>query len=260
VIKVTNTGGNQMFQAQGVPRGSVSDAVADKILADISSGVYSPGDRLPTEPELAKQLGVGRTSVREGVGRLRLLGAVEVRRGLGTFVTEQDRSDARMKFIRWTAEHRYEIVDIFEVRMSLETTAASLAASRATRAELDHLSQLAEAHGAASEADDLDLLVRTDQAFHEALLECSHNEALQRVYSIIVPELVPYRSTSLALAGASIRSAHDHRSIVAAIVRREPAQAQAATLAHLSTLYDEILRARDEAAVRDLQGPVPIEK
>ena len=246
-----------MVQRQGISRGSVSDAVADKILADISSGVYHAGDKLPTEPELARQLGVGRTSVREGVGKLRLLGAVEVRRGLGTFVTVQDPSDARMAFIRWTAEHRYEIVDIFEVRMSLETTAASLAASRATKAELEHLSQLAEAHAAASEAANLELLVKTDQEFHEALLECSHNEALIRVYSIIVPELVPYRSTSLALTGASTRSAHDHRSIVAAIRAQHPAQAQAATLAHLSTLYDEILKARDVAESRKLKGSAP---
>ncbi|MDI1289233.1 MAG: FadR/GntR family transcriptional regulator [bacterium] len=238
-----------MLERQGLPRGSVSDAVADRILADISSGEYRPGDRLPTEPELARQLGVGRTSVREGVGKLRLLGAVEVRRGLGTFVTEQDRSDARTEFIRWTAEHRYEIVDIFEVRMSLETTAASLAATRASPAELEQLSELAEAHGAASDATDLALLVKTDQAFHEALLACSHNEALQRVYSIIVPELVPYRTTSLALSGASDRSAHDHRSIVSAIRSGQPIAAQSATLAHLSTLYDEILRARDGAAL-----------
>ena len=159
-----------MLDGHRLSRGSVSDAVADQILAAISSGEYQPGDRLPTEPDLARQLGVGRTSVREGVGKLRMLGAVEVRRGLGTFVTDQDRSDARLAFIRWTAEHRYEIVDIFEVRISLETTAASLAASRATEAELDNLSEMAEAHGAAGEADDLELLVKTDQAFHEALL------------------------------------------------------------------------------------------
>lgn len=243
-----------MLDGHRLSRGSVSDAVADQILAAISSGEYQPGDRLPTEPDLARQLGVGRTSVREGVGKLRMLGAVEVRRGLGTFVTDQDRSDARLAFIRWTAEHRYEIVDIFEVRISLETTAASLAASRATEAELDNLSEMAEAHGAAGEADDLELLVKTDQAFHEALLACSHNEALQRVYSILVPELVPYRTTSLALTGASTRSASDHRAIVSAIRCRQPAQAQAATLTHLSTLYEEILKARDDAALPDIES------
>ena len=235
-----------MTELRGITRRSVSEDVVSEILSGISTGKYAPGDRLPTEPELARQLGVGRTSVREGVGRLRMLGAVEVRRGLGTFITDHVHTDPRLAFVRWTTEHLYQIVDVFEVRISLETTAASLAATRATEEELALLEERADDHARAQLAGDLELLVKTDQAFHEALIACSHNEALAQVYGVLVPELIPYRKKSLALDGAPIRSSNDHRAIAHAIRCRQPSQAQAAALSHLSTLYAEIIKARDD--------------
>ena len=233
-----------MSEVRNLARGSTSDAVATEILAAISSGKYKPGDRLPTEVELAKQFHIGRTSVREGIGKLRVVGAVEVRRGVGTFIVGGESTDPAMAFSLWTAEHRYEIVDLFEVRIALETTAAALAASRATADEVVFLEQRAFAHAAAHDQDDLDLLVKTDQDFHEALVAYSKNQVLQRVYSLIVPELVPYRKRSLALAGAAQRSAKDHGAIVTAIKAGHPADSRDAALAHLSTLYEEILKAR----------------
>lgn len=224
--------------------GSLSDDVAQRILTAIESGEFSPGDRLPTEPVLAQMLGVGRTSVREGIGKLRMLGMVEVRRGLGTFVCESSRSDPQMAFLQWTAEHHYRIIDLFEVRMALESTAASLACSRATASDLKALERAAAHHVAAHEADVLPDLVATDQAFHVALVTSSHNDALRHVYDILVPQLIDYRRKSLALAGAAHRSAHDHLAIVAAIRARDSAAAEQAVGKHLDTLYREIVAAK----------------
>lgn len=245
---------------EGVPLGpngslkrpSVADEVANRLLEDINAGTYPPGGRLPTEPDLARGLGVGRTSVREALAKLRMLGIVEVRRGLGSFVSENAASDPRLDFIQWTAAHAYEIVDIFEVRISLETTGASLAATRATEQDIKSLVDRAEDHANAAEGGSLSDLVRTDQAFHEALLNCSKNEALVRVYNVIVPELVPYRTRSLALENAPTRSVADHLAIVEAVRCHQPAQAHTAALKHLSTLYEEIIQARDKAAMADL--------
>lgn len=239
-------------------RTTVAEDVANTVLAQISAGRYQPGDRLPTEPELARQFGVGRTSIREGLAKLRMLGAVEVRRGLGTFVADGESTDPRLGFIQWTAEHLYQIVDIFEVRISLETTAAALAVSRASDADLNALEEKARAHDEAAHVGDLEALVRTDQEFHAAALACSHNEALTRVYAVLVPELVPYRSKSLALHNAPTRSAADHLAIVDAIRSRDPALAHAAVLKHLSVLYEEIVTARDDHGTVDLSPwPAP---
>jgi DNA-binding FadR family transcriptional regulator len=69
-----------------IKRISLSDAVTDRIISQIQEGQYRAGDRLPTERELAEQLGVGRTSVREGLRFLEKLGVLEIRQGMGTVV------------------------------------------------------------------------------------------------------------------------------------------------------------------------------
>jgi GntR family transcriptional repressor for pyruvate dehydrogenase complex len=227
--------------------GSLSDDVAERVLAVISSGEFSAGDRLPTEPVLAQMLGVGRTSVREGIAKLRMLGAVEVRRGLGTFVTGRGAADPQFAFLQWAAEHRYRIVDLFEVRTALETTAASLGSQRATDAELDNLEAAANAHVSAHEAGDLADLVDSDQDFHLALVRCSHNEALLHVYEILVPQFRDYRGKSLALEGAAHRSGEDHLAVVAAVRAHDSEAASRAVSKHLATLYEEIVAAGSSA-------------
>jgi GntR family transcriptional regulator, transcriptional repressor for pyruvate dehydrogenase complex len=251
------TKGSRVTELGSIRRLSVSDEVVNSLLTSIASGQFEPGERLPTEPELARQLGVGRTSIREAIARLRVLGALEVRRGLGTFVTEGANSDPRLGFVQWTAEHLYQIIDIFEVRISLETTAASLAATRATEADLQNLELKASDHSAAAIDGSLDDLVRTDQMFHDALLRSSNNEALQRVYGVLVPELIPYRRKSLALQGAPTRSAQDHLAIVEAIRGRQSVQAHSAALKHLSILYEEIVRAQEDGEIRQF-SPAPL--
>ena len=222
---------------------SAADDVAHQVLSQIREGTYKPGDRLPTEPELARRLGVGRTSVREGIGQLRLLGMVEVRRGVGTYVRSAEPTDAEGAFHEWSAANQYRIVDLFEVRMSLEGTAASLAAQRAEEPEHDEMHARARAHLRAHLNGDIEALVETDQAFHLAMVASVHNEVLSRVYGILVPQLVDYRRKSLALEGASERSSHDHLRIVDAIKAGDPAQAREAALAHLSSLYREVIDA-----------------
>ena len=220
---------------------STADDVAYRILSEVRSGKYQPGDRLPTEPELARLLGVGRTSVREGIGQLRMLGMVEVRRGVGTYIRDKGKGEAELAFHEWSAANQYQIMDLFEVRMSLEATAASLAAQRASDSECQELFKRARAHEDAHLAGDLDRLVSTDQSFHEALIGSSQNHVLTRIYAGLVPQLVEYRKKSLALEGASERSSHDHLVICEAVRNRQPEQAREAALAHLRSLYREVI-------------------
>lgn len=239
------------------PRQSVPEVIIERILQAISSGDIRPGERLPTEPELARSLGVGRTSVREALGKLQMLGVIEVRRGLGTFVTNTTTTDPKVAFLRWSAEHSDQVIDLFEVRMALEAAAAALAAVRANAAERRALLAAARRHGEVAD-DGLDPLVATDQEFHQLLVDASHNEALQRVYAMLVPQFYEYRKKSLALRGAPERSASDHLSIVTAIQARAPEQARAAVLAHLATLYAEVLDMSSKPTRKRATARVPI--
>src|SRR3712207_3861643 len=112
----------------------VADVIAERLARAIREGVLQPGDRLPTEQELAREFGVGRTSVREGLQKLRAYGLIDSRKGLGAFVTTPSTDDALADFARWTARDPASIEKLLEARIALETAAAGLAALQIGRA------------------------------------------------------------------------------------------------------------------------------
>src|ERR1700754_1229960 len=207
----------------------VSDVIAERLSAAIRDGTLKPGDRLPTEAELAREFQVGRTSVREGLQKLRAHGLIESRKGLGAFVTEP-RADPLADFARWTAKDPAAIEQLVEARVALETLAAALAALRATDAEIDALEALHEAHASAADAG---ALVASDQAFHAAIMAASRNRFVQGAYEVLIDELTDFRRKTLALPWAGDRSIRGHEAIVAAIRARTPAAAREAMAEHL---------------------------
>ncbi len=229
------------------------DIIADQVVEGIRRDALMPGDRLPTEQELAHQLGVGRTSVREGLQKLQTLGIVEVRKGRGAFVANQTSADARDIFARWTAEHAFAIEELIEVRLALELQAAGLAAVRATEAQIAEIEKWQAQHSDAG--NDLAELVRSDELFHLAIFEASGNRMLAMLYGQLVAEVLEFRQKTLALPWAPKRSAEGHEKIVDAIRGRDPRAARTAMLDHLWVLYGEVQEAaasQDGGAVTDL--------
>lgn len=227
----------------------VSDLIAERLAGAIHDGTLSAGDRLPTEAELAREFKVGRTSVREALQKLRALGLVETRKGLGAFVTEPAAaSDPLADFARWTASDPAAIEQLVEARVALETLAAALAALRATDDEVAELEQLHTAH---ANAPDAAALVATDQAFHAAIMAASRNRFVQGAYEVLIDELTDFRRKTLALPWAGDRSIRGHEAIVAAIRARTPAAARDAMAEHLWVLYTEI----EEAAAAEGRPP-----
>jgi GntR family transcriptional repressor for pyruvate dehydrogenase complex len=216
------------------------DVIAQQIVQGIQDAGLQPGDRLPTEQELARQLGVGRTSVREGLQKLQTLGLVEVRKGRGAFVLEPPVVDPRDVFARWVGEAGFRIEELLEVRMALEATAAGLACSRATPEDLDALRECAAAHGRAAQDADLAASIESGARFHDILIQASRNRLIERLYAAIVPEITEFRHKSLALPGAPDRSVRGQARIVAAVERHDAAAARHATAEHLWVLYAEI--------------------
>jgi GntR family transcriptional repressor for pyruvate dehydrogenase complex len=222
----------------------VSDQIAERLASAIREGTLQPGDRLPTEAELARDFKVGRTSVREALQKLRALGLIESRKGLGAFVIEPA-GDPLADFARWTANDPAAIEQLVEARVALETLAAALASIRATDAEIDRLEQLHVAH--ANAAEDTAALVETDQAFHSAIMAAARNRFVQGAYDVLIAELTDFRRKTLALPWASDRSVKGHAAIVRAIRGHVPAAAREAMAEHLWVLYSEI----EEAAAAE---------
>src|SRR4051812_47156949 len=204
----------------------VSDVIAERLSTAIRDGTLKPGDRLPTEAELAREFQVGRTSVREGLQKLRAHGLIEPRKGPGAFAPAPPASDPLADFARWTASDPAAIEQLVEARVALETLAAALAAIRATDPELDRLEQLHVAHPNARPAGDTAELVATDQAFHAAIMSAARNRFVQRAYEVLIAELTDLRRKTLALPWASERSIKGHAAIVRAIRGHVPAAAR----------------------------------
>lgn len=236
--------------SQPLSRRPVPDVIAERITATIANGTLKPGERLPSEPTLAKQLNVGRSSLREALRKLSTLGVIEVVRGKGTFVCEPPADDPTTQYVRWSLDEGFALTELLEARIGLETTAAGLACARATEDEIAELHRLRIAHDQAHEQD-LDTLVRTDEALHDGIMLAAHNVVLVGLYKPFVPEMVEFRRRTLSLPRAGTRS-DDHRYMVEAIARRDPVAARQAVAKHLWIFYQEV---RAVAAPNDDNGP-----
>jgi DNA-binding FadR family transcriptional regulator len=157
-----------------------SEAVAAHLKRLILAGNYTPGDRLPAQRDLAEQLGVARVSVREGIRQLVDGGYLEVRRGAagGAFVTGLSRPlEAWRQRLRSMAGELDELIDF---RIAVEARAASLAAERASRADLAALRTAVRAMRNCRPAagEPRAAFRQADSQFHDALCDASRNRRL----------------------------------------------------------------------------------
>jgi GntR family transcriptional repressor for pyruvate dehydrogenase complex len=242
-----------MLKTIEIAQRRLPELIAEQIVGVIRDTPLQPGDRLPPEVELARQLGVGRTSVREALQKLQTLGIVEVIRGRGVFVSEPSVDDGQQAFTRWSTEGLFAIEELLETRMALEVAAAALASGRATQEEIERLESINLDHLAAGRVENLRELVSTDQKFHETLMAAGHNRLLARLYGMLVAELTDFRRRTLARPGVPARSATQHAAIVAAIRAKDLTAARRATIEHLWILYEEI----DAAGRREREGTRP---
>jgi len=170
-----------------IKRRSTSELVIKEILDSIQSGVLKPGDKLPTEHELTKMLGVGRSSLREAISALVLVGYIEVIQGRGTFVRKDleslDLSAFELRDIQTTAS----IIDLIELREILECNTARLAARRAGSNDINRLRKIiAEMK---KNAKDTERFSEHDFDFHVALAEASGNPMILQMMNLIVKKV-----------------------------------------------------------------------
>jgi GntR family transcriptional repressor for pyruvate dehydrogenase complex len=242
----------RVLKAIDVAQRRLPEVIAERIAELIRETPLQAGDRLAPEAELARQLGVGRTSVREALQKLQTLGIVQVMRGRGVFVGDPRSDDGQQAFARWSAEKLFAIEDLIETRIAIEASAAALASGRATPEEIENLDSINLDHAAAAKADNLREIVESDQRFHEALIAAAHNRLISRLYGMLVPELTDFRKKTLAVPGVPMRSAAQHAAIVAAVRARDHKAARRAAIDHLWVLYEEV-----DAAGRTSQTEPP---
>ncbi len=193
-------------------RSALADQVIAQLRAQITSGEWPVGARIPTEPELVEELGVARNTVREAVRALAHNGLLDIRQGSGTYVVATSELAGVMNRRFADADPRH----VAELRSALEAEAARLAAQRRTEGDLRQLDALLERREAAWESGAADAFVEADATLHMAVVAASHNEVLAGIYADLGGVL---RDFLRADVGEVLRpEAHmDHARLVAAI-------------------------------------------
>jgi GntR family transcriptional regulator, transcriptional repressor for pyruvate dehydrogenase complex len=222
----------------GTRRSGVADEAISRISEMIERGTFVPGERLPRESDLAAQLGLSRSSLREAIRALTVVGALEARQGAGTYVTSLT-PQLLLQSIRLATQllPAETALELFEVRRILEPPVTAMAAARMSAAELETLSGDLARISAAAERGDAAELATADGAFHGTIARSVGNtflSALQDSLAIGTVRTFIWRSQAEAGPSTMRRVVVAHQRIVHAIAARDPSLASAASDAHLA--------------------------
>jgi GntR family transcriptional repressor for pyruvate dehydrogenase complex len=166
-----------------VRRNRVRDQVFDQFQEQVIKGVWKPGEKLPSENELASSLGVSRVSIREGLQRLVTLGLLETRHGEGTFVKEITPDMYLNSLFPLLVLEHTSVFHVLEYRRSMDTGAAALAVPRATEEDIAELERIV---GVMKDCrDDPALFAEADLDFHLAVAKAAKNPIFIKVNTII---------------------------------------------------------------------------
>jgi GntR family transcriptional repressor for pyruvate dehydrogenase complex len=197
----------------------------------IESGECRPGDRLPSERDLAGLVGVSRPSVRAAIQALAALGVVEARRGSGTFITDRPFCFTSGSLRFFAALHGISEEHLFEVRRFLEMDMAELAAERATGAQLAAISE--EVMEMFAVRGDPEHFLVHDIRFHHAVSRAAGNPVLGALAEMVAEAFFEWRRESvIPLHGAAVAAEH-HKKIYKAIRDQDPERARREMSTHM---------------------------
>jgi GntR family transcriptional repressor for pyruvate dehydrogenase complex len=211
----------------------LSDRLAALLAQQIEAGRMRPGDRLPTEAQLASDHGVSRSVVREAVHQVHSRGLLISRQGSGMYVAAPPPHQS-LPFDPKVLESMEAVLQVVELRRVLEGEMAALAAQRATRAEVAGLKRALKAIDAATETGELGM--REDFAFHRAIGAATHNPQFVRLLAFIEQYLLDaMRVTKSNEARREVwmdQVRGEHRAIVDAIEAHDAEAARRAAIRH----------------------------
>ncbi|WP_347310892.1 FCD domain-containing protein [Defluviimonas sp. SAOS-178_SWC] len=243
---------------QKVEPEKLSHSVVRQIERLILQGVLRPGERLPSERELAERLGVSRPSLREAVADLQTAGLLTTRAGAGVYVAEVLGSAFSAALIRLFASHDEAVFDYLSFRRDLEALAAERAARLGSDTDIEVVDtifrKMEAAHLKRDPADE----ARLDAEFHMAIIEASHNvimlHMMRSMFDLLRQGVFYNRQIMFKQRMTRGALLDQHRAMRDALVSRDPAAARAAVERHLDyvgqALADDRKAARNEAVAR----------
>lgn len=229
---------------------NLAHQLVEGMTARIKCGQLKAGDKLPTESELVAAYGVSRTVVREAISHLQAAGLVETQHGVGTFVRERA-AEPIFRIDPGEMSTVMDVLAVLELRISLESEAAGLAAQRRSDEQLERLRQalaaLIENVEAAGDAASPDYL------FHLQIAQATNNPHFAGLMSYLGNMVIPRNRVNTAQLAQEDRVEYlrrvnrEHQDIFEAIERRDPDAARAAMRTHLANSRERLKRAHEAA-------------
>jgi GntR family transcriptional repressor for pyruvate dehydrogenase complex len=229
---------------QPVQKRTLTQEAFDQLVAYLQDGSFDPGDALPSQQDLADQLGVSRPVLREAMQRLAAAGLVEIRHGSGSYVAHPP---AETVFNRVFGKFTHEqALDVLEARFVIEAECAALAAVRATDEDFERMQRAVDRIRDLS--GDGDLTVGGADEFHAALTAASHNSVLGAIGQMLqLPNYIQGIRVELALPDISAHEYENHLKVLNALRQRDPDLARATIREHLDRSHGS---SRQAAALR----------
>jgi DNA-binding FadR family transcriptional regulator len=228
---------------------NLAQGVVEGFTTSIQAGTLKPGEKLPTESVIMEMHGVSRTVVREAISHLQAAGLVQTRHGIGTFVLEPQ--PANLRISSDTVRTIGDVLSILELRISLETECAGLAAQRAKPDDLARMRGALDAIEA-TRHNGLDS-VDADLQFHISVARATGNRYFVDILTQMGSALIPRNRLDSAGIARAEPDAYlslvnlEHESILEAITRHDAEGARAAMRMHLSNSRERLRRANEAA-------------
>jgi len=223
-----------------VNRSSLADELSSQLARLVASGVYNPGDRLPSIMEMARKFGVGHPTVREALKKLEVVGVVEIRHGSGVYIRKTRDAVLVSNPVFHGPVSKKLLLDLIEARTPIEVTAVELAASHATEG---HLLEM-ERHLARAEEDrdDDDAVNAANIAFHAQIAVASGNTVLRQLQEVFSSLFQREQRYLLGIHGSKERDHAEHLGILGALRLRDAHLCVERMRAHLAGVREVLIR------------------
>ncbi|MFL6449351.1 MAG: FadR/GntR family transcriptional regulator [Bryobacteraceae bacterium] len=231
------------------PDTTLTASAFEELISYVVHGAWAVGDRIPPERVLCQQLGIARTSLREALKAMELIGMLDSRVGDGTFVC--DRSQFLSRPLLWaiTGTDEAELRDIMEARLFLEQDLAGLAAERGSESEIEQIGKtLADMRSCIAKRKSP---IEADMQFHLAIARAAHNEVMRNAVQLLRNLLRQWLQLKLLMPQVPDEVLQQHEAVFAAIKARNTSAAQTAMAVHLdktAQLVTQVVRRKNKAA------------
>ena len=231
-----------------IARTTLTATAFEQLISHVVKGNWKPGDRIPPERELCQQLGIARTSLREALKAMELVGMLDSRVGDGTFVCPRSEFLSRPLLWAFTGADHNELHDIMEARTIIEENLAGLAAQRASNEEIAAIGRAVQMM-----RDSLargESILEADMAFHLAISAAAHNEVMRNAVQLLRNLTRQWIYFKLLLPNVPPTVLKRHEAIYRAISQRKPAAARSAMRRHLEetmTLVTQVVQQHEAA-------------